>query len=79
MYIHSVFTAILYIVSSNAPLKNQIKDVASLVCVIYDGYDVSGNIVRRIIAKRVESVLLNGLRHEGQFEFSIDCITSISL
>ena len=79
MYIQSVFTAILYIVSSNAPLQNQIKDVASLVCVIYDGYDVSGNIVRRIIAKRVESVLLNGLRHEGQFEFSIDCITSISL
>ena len=79
MYIQSVFTAILYIVSSNAPLKNQIKDVASLVCVIYDGYDVSGNIVRRIITKRVESVLLNGLRHEGEFEFFLDSITSVSL
>ena len=79
MYIQSVFTAILYIGSSNAPLKNQIKDVASLVCVIYDGYDVSGNIVRRIITKRVESVLLNGLRHEGEIEFSLDSITSVSL
>ena len=79
MYIQSVFTAILYIGSSNAPLKNQIKDVASLVCVIYDGYNVSGNIVRRIITQRVESVLLNGLKQGGQFEFFLYSLSTISL
>lgn len=45
------------------------KDVASLISLVYYGFDVNGNTIKRVVTKDVEPVLLNGLKQQGLLHF----------
>ena len=49
------------------------KDVTSLISrLVYYGFDVNGNSVKRVVTKDVEPVLLNGLKQQGLRNFSLE-------
>ena len=41
------------------------KDVTSLISLVYYGFDVNGNSIKRVVTKDVEPILLNGLKQQG--------------
>ena len=45
------------------------KDVTSLISLVYYGFDVNGNSIKRVVTKDVEPILLNGLKHQGLLYF----------
>ena len=49
------------------------KDVTSLISrLVYYGFDVNGNSIKRVVTKDVEPVLLNGLKQQGLRNFSLE-------
>ena len=49
------------------------KDVTSLISrLVYYGFDVNGNSIKRVVTKDVEPVLLNGLKQQGLCNFSLE-------
>ena len=51
------------------------KDVTSLISrLVYYGFDVNGNSIKRVVTKDVEPVLLNGLKQQGLRNFSLESV-----